>query len=159
MQVFHELSSLTLVSGPRGFVKRAREQPKNRLALRNRGPGTSVKTAKMPKSAYGECYKSCGAFRPRVPKVSLAPSKPCFRTGGNCLKRGFAPCKRLFWESHLGGPKTPLAPSLSTFGHFRCFDTCTRAAESQVWQTYSREIRSAITSHCTCPEIKCDVQS
>ena len=38
------------------------------------------------------------------------------RTGGNCLKRGFAPCKRLFREPHPGGPKTPFAPSLSTFG-------------------------------------------
>ena len=52
-------------------------------------------------------------------------------TGEKCLKRGFAPCKRLFWESHLRGPRTPFAPSLSTFGDFGCFDSCTRATESQ----------------------------
>ena len=54
-----------------------------------------------------------------------------FRTGGNSLKQGFAPCKRLFWGSRPGGPKTPFALSLSTFGHFGCFDTCTRPSGSQ----------------------------
>ena len=72
------------------------------------------------------------------------------------IKRGFAPRKRLLWDSHSGGPKTPFAPSLkhfwtsrdyfgtltleqkhlshpplSTFGHFGCLDTCTRPAGSQ----------------------------
>ena len=54
------------------------------------------------------------------PKRVSRTVQTLFRTGGNCLKRGFAPCKRLFWESHPGGPKTPFAPSLSTFGHFGC---------------------------------------
>ena len=64
------------------------------------------------------------------PKRVSRTVQTLFRTGGNCLKRGFAPCKRLFWESHPGGPKTPFAPSLSTFGHFGCFDSCTRVSFS-----------------------------
>ena len=67
-------------------------------------------------------------------RVSHRPNPVSHR--GNCLKRGFAPCKRLFWESHSGGPKTPFAPSLSTFGLFGCFDNCTRAAESQFWRLF-----------------------
>ena len=72
------------------------------------------------------------------PKRVSRTVQTLFRTGGNCLKRGFAPCKRLFWESRPGGPKTPFAPSLSTFGHLGCFDSCTRAAESfgvSTWPT------------------------
>ena len=49
--------------------------------LRFRGPGTSVKTAKIPKSGHGKCSKSFGVFQPRVPKESLTPSKPCFAPG------------------------------------------------------------------------------
>ena len=67
------------------------------------------------------------------PKRVSRTVQTLFRTGGNCMKRGFAPCTRLFWECHSGGPKTPFAPSLSTFGHFRCSDSCTRAAESQLF--------------------------
>ena len=66
------------------------------------------------------------------PKRVSRTVQTLFRTGGNCPKGDFAPCKRLFWESHPGGQKTPFAPSLSTFGHSGCFDSCTRAAESQV---------------------------
>ena len=54
------------------------------------------------------------------------------RTGRNSPKHSFAPCKRLLWDSHSGGPKTPFALSLNTFGHFGCFDTCTRPAGSKL---------------------------
>ena len=37
---------------------------------------------------------------------------------GSCLKRGFAPRKRLFWESHPAGPKTPFTPLPKHFGAF-----------------------------------------
>ena len=40
---------------------------------------------------------------------------------GKLPKKGFRKCKGLFWESHPRGPKTPFAPSLSTFGHFWLF--------------------------------------
>ena len=83
----------------------------------------------------------------RVPKVfsGLRAERPkrvsrtvqtLFRTGGNSLKQGFALCNRLFWGSQPGGPKTLLALSLGTFGHFGCFDTCTRPAESQRYIVY-----------------------
>ena len=86
-------------------------------ALRPRRPGTSVKTAKMPKSA---CFR-------RVPKViwclwaeSLKrvsrTVQTLRRTGGSSLKQGFALCKGMAWDSHPGGPKTCFALSLSTFG-------------------------------------------
>ena len=55
-----------------------------------------------------------------------------FRTRGNNLKQGFAPCKRLFWDCRSRGPKTPFAPSLSTLGHVGCLGTCTRPAGSQI---------------------------
>ena len=51
---------------------------------------------------------------------------------GKHPKQSFAPCKRLFWDSPSGGPKKPFALSLSTFGHFGCFDTCSRTTGSQV---------------------------
>ena len=60
-----------------------------------------------------------------------------FRTSANprfrrkSLKQSFAPCKRLFWDSHSGGPKTLFALSLSTLAYFGCFHTCARTAEPQ----------------------------
>ena len=96
------------------------------------GPGRSVKTAKMSKSAYGECSKSFGVFWPRVPKESLAPSKPCFAPGETAKKGVSYPCKTVFWSLTPEARKTPFAPSLSTFGRLGCFDSCTRAAESQI---------------------------
>ena len=87
-----------------------------------------------------------GVSGPRVPKQSLAPS--LFRTGGNSLKQCFAPCNRLFRGSHASGPKTPLALSLSIFGHVGCFDTCTRPAGSQSWSLrslFSRQQRLWVT--------------
>ena len=55
------------------------------------------------------------------PKRVSRTVQTVFRTGGKCPKRGFAPCKRLFGESHFGGPKTPFAPSLQHFWAFWLF--------------------------------------
>ena len=96
--------------------------------LRPRWPGTSVKTAEMPRSAYGRVLKVIWSFWAESPKRVSRTVQTLFRTGRNTPKHSFAPCKRLFWDSHSGGPKTPFALSLNTFGHFGCFDTCTRPA-------------------------------
>ena len=56
------------------------------------------------------------------PMVRRVQCKPWFRTSGICQNQGFAPCWRLFWDSHPGGSKTPFALSFSTFGHCGCFD-------------------------------------
>ena len=45
------------------------------------------------------------------PKRVSRTVQTLFRTGGTSLKRGFAPCKRLFSGSHSRGRKTPFAPS------------------------------------------------
>ena len=70
--------------------------------------------------------------QPKCPKVLTENAKSHLGSSGrespkslshhrnpvsHLLKRGLAPCKRVFWESHPRGPKTPFAPSLSTFGH------------------------------------------
>ena len=55
------------------------------------------------------------------PKRVSRTVETLFRTGGNCLKGGSAPCKRLFWEPHPGNPNTPFAPSLKHFWAFWLF--------------------------------------
>ena len=50
-----------------------------------------------------------------------------FRTGESAQKG----VKRLSWESHSGGPNTPFAPSLSTFGHLGCLTVVPGKSESQ----------------------------
>ena len=54
------------------------------------------KQPKMPKNCLRRVLKVIWGF---PPKESLAPSKPC-SAPGELPKRGFAPCKRLFRESH-----------------------------------------------------------
>ena len=58
---------------------------------------------------------------PESPKRVSRTVQTLFRTRGNNLKRGFAPCKRLFWDSHSRDPKTPFAPSLKHFWAFWLF--------------------------------------
>ena len=48
----------------------------------------------------------------------------------NCLKRGFALCKRLFWKSRLGAPKT-FRTLVKHFKAFWLFRHLHLAAESQ----------------------------
>ena len=55
------------------------------------------------------------------PKRVSRTVQTLFRTGGNSLKRGFALCKRLFWDSRSRGQKTPFAPSLKHFWAFWLF--------------------------------------
>ena len=89
-----------------------------------------------PKKDAIQSVKVIWGLPAESPKRVSRTVQTLFRTGGNCLKRGFAPCKGLLWESHPGSPKTPFAPSLRTFGHFGCFDSCARAAELQVLSLY-----------------------
>ena len=85
----------------------------------------------MPKSAQGRVLKVIWSLWAESPKRVSRTVQTLFRTGQNTPKHSFAPCKRLFWDSHSGGLKTPFALSLGTFGRFGCFDTCTRPAGSQ----------------------------
>ena len=100
--------------------------------LWSRGSGTSAKTAKFPK-----CLRRVfSGLRMSVPKQSLARGETLFRHFPRC-EAGFAPVRKTLWGL-LGGehPKWLLALSVSTFGHFGCFDTCTRVAESQGMRAY-----------------------
>ena len=62
------------------------------------------------------------------PKRVSCAVQNLFRTGGNSLEQGLAPCKRPPQGPHPGRPKTLLAWSISTFGPFGCLDTCARPA-------------------------------
>ena len=67
----------------------------------------------------------------RVPKQSFAR---CEAYVLGCFARcetGFAQCQRLFWDTRPREIRSLSALSLSTFGHFGCFDTCTRPTGSQ----------------------------
>ena len=55
------------------------------------------------------------------PKRVSRTVQALFRTGRNIPKHSFALCKRLFWDSHSGGPKTPFALSLKHFWAFWLF--------------------------------------
>ena len=89
--------------------------PLSPQGLQPRRPGTSVETAKMPKVLQKNAQSDLVSLAENPTRVSRT-LQTLFRTGGNSLKQGFAPCKRLFWDSCSGGPKTPFALSLSTFG-------------------------------------------
>ena len=91
------------------------------LFLRPRWPGTSVKTAKMPRSAKGRVLKVFSGLRSQSPKKVSRTVQTLFLTGQNTPKHTFAPCKRLFWDSRSGGPKTPFALSLKHFWAFWLF--------------------------------------
>ena len=55
-------------------------------------------------------------------------------------------------SSHSGGPKTPFALSLSTFGHFGCFDTCTRPVGSQCLLERKRNVQQTTSKMgLSCP--------
>ena len=64
------------------------------------------------------------------PKRVSRTVQTLFCTLRNTPKHSFAPCKRLFWDSHSRGPKAPPALSLKHFGRFGCSDTCTRPTGS-----------------------------
>ena len=81
--------------------------------------------------SYSVSIKVIWSLRVESPKRVPRTVQALLCTGRNSPKHSFAPCKRLFWESHSGGPETPFALSLITFGHFGCFDTCTRPAGSK----------------------------
>ena len=92
-----------------------------------------VQVSKQPKRprVLTESAKSHLGSSGRESQKSLSHRPNAVSHQRTLPEKGFAHCKRLFWESHSRGPNTPFAPSLSTFGHFGCFDSCTRAAESQ----------------------------
>ena len=67
----------------------------------------------------------------KSPKRVSRTVQNLFRTGRNSLKQGFAPCKRLFWDSRSRGPKTPFAPSLKHFWVFWLFRHLTLVPNQQ----------------------------
>ena len=91
--------------------------------------------------AWYKCQNSQNAQKclGRVRKVFLGlrseSPKTVSCTVRNCLlgcfarcETRFARCERLFWDSRPRETKSLLALSLKHFGHFGCFDTCTRPA-------------------------------
>ena len=67
-----------------------------------------------------------------TPKTFSCTARSPFLGSFPRCETGFGRCERLFWDSRPEGPKWLLALSVSTFRHFGCFDTCTRATDS--WQ-------------------------
>ena len=93
-----------------------------------------VQVSKQPKcpKVLSESAKSHLGCSSRESQKSLSHRPSPVSHRGKLPEKGFRTMQKLFWETHPGGPKTPFAPSLSTFGHFGCFDSCIRAAESQL---------------------------
>ena len=101
------------------------------LDLQHCWPGTRAKTAKMPRSAEGKVLKVIWSLWAKSPKRVSCTARTLFCTGRNTPKHSPAPCKRLFWDSHFGAPKTPCTLSLKHFWTVWLFDNCTRPAGSQ----------------------------
>ena len=60
-------------------------------------------------------------LRAERPKRVSRTVQTLFRTGGNRLKQGFAPCNRLFWGSQPGGPENTFSTLLKHFWTFWLF--------------------------------------
>ena len=84
-------------------------------ALRPRWPGTSVKTAKMPKSASGRVRKVFSALRSESPKTVSCTVRNCVLGCFAPCETGFARCERFFWDSRPRETKSLLALSLKHF--------------------------------------------
>ena len=103
----------------------------------NHRVGTSaglVQVSKQPKCPKVLRESAKGVFGPpgREPQNSLLHgAKPCFRLLPPVRNRGLHGARDSFWTLGPERPKALLALSFSTFGHFGCFDTCTRPSGLQ----------------------------
>ena len=132
-----DLSHLTGVGHfLRGSSSRGRSRNCLRVRMRGRGRGKNQNSQNAQK-CLRRMLKVIWGLPAESPERVSRTVQTLFRTGGKCPKRGFAPCKRPFWESHPEGLETPFAPSLSTFGHLGCFDSCTRRSEPQHEHTHT----------------------
>ena len=86
------------------------------------------KQPKCPKVLKGECERCFRASGVRVPKRSLARCQTVFWGVSPGAKQGLHCARDLFGTLTPEARKHLWYSPLSTFGHFGCFDTCTRTA-------------------------------
>ena len=89
------------------------------------------KQPKCPKVLKGECERCVQASGVRVTKQSLARCQTVFWGVSPGAKQGLHGARDLFGTLTPEARKHLSHSPLSTFGHFGCFDTCTRPAGSQ----------------------------